>query len=70
MTIRQSFAWWSFAQRHISPTDLIQAAVDIDYDAIEMAPREHWQHIRDQGLTLLNTQAHPLIPAMHNRLEN
>ncbi|MEM6429733.1 MAG: TIM barrel protein [Deinococcota bacterium] len=70
MTIRQSFAWWSFAQGSVAPADLIQSTAEIGYDAIEMAPQEHWQTIRDQGLTLLNTQAHPLIPAGLNRLEN
>ncbi len=70
MTIRQSFAWWSFAQGNITPTALIDAAAEIGYSAIEMAPREHWQYISECGLKLLNTQAHSLIPAGLNRLEN
>ena len=70
MTIKHSFAWWSFATESITPDALIRAAADLGYDGIEMAPQEHWQVIKDHGLTLVNTQGHPLIAAGLNRREH
>ena len=70
MTIKHSFAWWSFATERITADALIRAAADFGYDGIEMAPQEQWQVIKDHGLTLVNTQGHPLIAAGLNRREH
>jgi len=70
MTIKHSFAWWSFATESVSPDALIRTAADLGYDGIEMAPQEHWQAIKDHGLTLVNTQGHPLIAEGLNRREH
>lgn len=68
--IKQSFAWWSFARDDVSPKALIRTAAEIGYKGIEMVPLEHWQTVKDHGLTLVNTQGHPLIPEGLNRLEH
>ncbi len=70
MSLRQSFAWWSFAGTGLAASKLVRAAADVGYAAVEMPPREHWQLVKDHGLTILNTQAHPLAPEGLNRTEN
>lgn len=34
--LRQSFAWWSFAQDNIAPEKFICQATQIGYSAVEM----------------------------------
>lgn len=68
--IKQSFAWWTFETDDVKPEDLISAATDIGYQAIELAPIEIWPIAKDYGLEIINAGAHPRIPKGLNRKEN
>lgn len=68
--IKQSFAWWTFSKGQISAETLIKTAAEIGYNGIEMPPLEVWPIIKEHGLTIVNTQGHPLEPKGLNRREN
>ena len=73
--IQQSVAWWCFVPAKLSPEAFIRAVAEAGYAAIELAPREHWQLIKDHGLKLSGIGGHGSIidglndRAQHTRIE-
>jgi len=49
--IKQSFTWGTYA-RGLTPEQLIREAAATGYKSIEMGPQEHWQAIKDAGMTV------------------
>lgn len=68
--IRQSVAWWCFVPGKMPPEALLRAAAEIGFHAIDLAPREHWQLIRDHGLALSAVSGHTSLTDGLNRREN
>ncbi len=64
---QQSIAWWCFEKCGLSPKELVHAAAEIGYTGIELAPRELWQQIRDQGLAISALSGHGSIVEGLNR---
>jgi hydroxypyruvate isomerase len=70
LAIKQSVAWWCFAPRLMEPEALVRAAAEIGYAAMDLAPREHWQLVKDLGLALAAVNGHASIDSGLNRREN
>ncbi|MEP7288800.1 MAG: TIM barrel protein [Chloroflexota bacterium] len=66
--IRQSIAWWCF--EGMEPTKLVQTAVELGYEAIDLAGQEHWQLIKDHGLKIAAVGGHQSLTEGLNRREN
>lgn len=67
---RQSIAWWCLVPRMMTPEQLVRAAAEIGYAAIDIAPQEHWGMIRDHGLALSAVVGHASIANGLNRREH
>jgi hydroxypyruvate isomerase len=65
-----SLTWWSFADRDLSPDELIHAVVAMGYDGIELADEALWPAIADAGLTIVSHRGHGTIESGLNRAEN
>jgi len=65
--LKQSVPWWCFARGAIAPQELVRAAAEIGYAAVELAGQEHWQLIRDHGLAIASTGGHGSIQSGLNR---
>jgi len=68
--IKQSVAWWCFAQGDITIERFVQAAVDIGYKAIELVEQEHWPLIKDHGLAIASLQGQSSLEKGFNRREH
>ncbi len=68
--IKQSIAWWCFAQGDMTIERLVQAAADIGYEAIELVEQEHWQLIKDHGLAIASMQGQSSLKEGFNRREH
>ncbi len=68
--IKQSVAWWCFAQGDMTIERLVQAAADIGYEAIEGVEQEHWQLIKDHGLAIASLVGQSSIEEGFNRREH
>jgi hydroxypyruvate isomerase len=68
--LRQSFAWWSFAQNTIDPENFIRNAAQIGYSAVEMIAPEYFSLTRDCGLTIVSITGHNSIEDGLNKREN
>lgn len=68
--VQQSVAWWCFVPGKMQPETLLRAAAEIGYHAIDLAPREYWQLIRDHGLALSAVSGHTSLTDGLNRREN
>jgi hydroxypyruvate isomerase len=40
--LRQSFTWWSFANRGVEAEPLLKAAAEIGYEGVEMLDEALW----------------------------
>jgi hydroxypyruvate isomerase len=65
-----SMTWWSFADRDLSPDDLIRAMAAMGYDGIELADEALWPAIADVGLAIVSHRGHGTIESGLNRVEN
>jgi len=65
--LKQSVSWWCFARGDLAPRELLRAAANICYAAVELAGQEHWQLIKDHGLAIASTGAHQSIVDGLNR---
>jgi hydroxypyruvate isomerase len=65
-----SMTWWSFADRELSPDELIRAVAAMGYDGIELADQVLWPAIADAGLTIVSHRGHGTIESGLNRVEN
>ncbi len=68
--LKHSIAWWCLVPGKMTPDALIRTAAEIGYDAIDLAPPEHWQAIRDHGLALSAVSGHQSLTDGLNRREN
>jgi hydroxypyruvate isomerase len=68
-TIKQCLAWWGFANR-LGASTLIQQAVRIGFQGVEMAPTELWPQITDAGLRIVTIGGHQSLTSGLNRQEN
>lgn len=69
MEIKQSFAWWCFAQTVRDVSSFFHAARQIGYQGIELLPQELWSAARDAGLVVV-TESVGDISKGWNRIEN
>jgi hydroxypyruvate isomerase len=68
--IKQSVAWWSFAQGDITVERFVQAAADIGYEAVELVEQEHWPLVKDHGLAIASMQGQSSLEKGFNRREH
>ena len=68
--IKQSISWWCFVQGGMTPGQLLRAAADIGYSAVELAEPEHWPLIKEYGLTIASTNGGMSIEQGLNRREH
>jgi hydroxypyruvate isomerase len=68
--IKQSFSWWCFDKTGIPPRQLLHAAADIGYQAVELVEPEHWPLIRQYGLTIASINGGLSIAQGLNRREH
>lgn len=68
--IRQALAWWCFVPNVLTPEQAVQAAVEIGFDGIDLAPREYWPLIQEHGLALPAIMGHRSIEHGLNRREH
>ena len=65
--IRQSFAWWSFANGCDDPSGLASAAASIGFDGVELVPPNLEPMVRDTGLTIVARSAHAIDEGFADR---
>src|SRR5690349_21834097 len=65
--MRQSFAWWSFATQSTPAEQLLRAAAEIGYSAVDLIEQGLWQSARDQGLAISAINGHRSIELGLNR---
>ncbi len=68
--IKQSIAWWCFTPDLITPDRLLQTAVKIGYEAVELVPQQYWQAVKDHGLKIASVGGHTTLTDGMNRREN
>lgn len=61
MTLRQGFAWWSFAEGRDVGVDLLQGAWEAGMRGIDFLPPELWADARAIGYELITIDGHPSI---------
>ncbi|HEV2659707.1 MAG TPA: TIM barrel protein [Ktedonobacteraceae bacterium] len=66
--IKQSVCWWCFAS--VAPRQLLRAAADIGYAAVELVEPEYWPLIKEYGLTIASTNGGLSIEQGLNRREH
>ncbi|GIV67930.1 hydroxypyruvate isomerase family protein [Caldilinea sp.] len=64
---RQSISWWCFVPDPLSPEELLRAAVEIGYDAVELLPEAYWPLARQYGLAIASVNGHASIVEGLNR---
>ena len=65
--IRQSFSWWCFENRGLTPRQLAQTAAAIGYEAVDLVSEEHWPVLREHGLAIAAINGHQSIGLGLNR---
>lgn len=68
--MKQSFSWWSFCRGGVDPDALVGAAARIGYAGVDLVPEEHWERVRDAGLTIASVGGHQSLTDGLNRPEN
>jgi hydroxypyruvate isomerase len=68
--IKQSVCWWCFAKRGLEPEQLLRAAANIGYQAVELVEPEHWPLVKEYGLTIASTNGGLSIEQGLNRREH
>ncbi|BAM00641.1 MULTISPECIES: hydroxypyruvate isomerase family protein [Caldilinea] len=69
-TYRQSISWWCFVPEHLSPEQLVRAAVEIGYEAVELLPEAYWPLAQQYGLAIASVNGHASIAEGLNRRAN
>jgi hydroxypyruvate isomerase len=69
-TYQQSISWWCLTPHLLSPEQLVRAAVEIGYAAVELLPEEHWPLAREHGLAIASVNGHASIVEGLNRRAN
>lgn len=68
--VRQSVSWWCFVPNPLSPEQLVRAAADIGYEALELVDQEYWPLVKQHGLKIASHRGHGTITDGLNRREN
>ena len=68
--IKQSVCWWCFTEGGMTPEQLLRAAVDIGYSAVELVSQEYWPQVKEYGLTIASTNGGLSIEQGLNRREH
>jgi hydroxypyruvate isomerase len=68
--IKQSIAWWCFAQGDMTIQRMMHLAADIGYESIELVEQEHWQFIKAHGLRIASLKGQSSIVEGFNRREH
>ncbi|GHO78513.1 hydroxypyruvate isomerase [Ktedonobacter sp. SOSP1-85] len=69
-SIKQAVSWWCFANRGMTPRELLQASADIGYQAVELIEPEYWPLVKEFGLTIASTNGGLSIERGLNRREH
>ncbi|MCS7224129.1 MAG: TIM barrel protein [Armatimonadetes bacterium] len=67
---RQDLCWWCFGGSGVDPLKFIREAKQIGYQGFELLPREMWDTVRGEGLTIVTHGGHGTIADGLNRKEN
>lgn len=67
---QQSISWWCLAPHLLSPEQLVRAAAEIGYAAVELLPEEHWPLAKAHGLAIASVNGHASIVEGLNRRAN
>jgi len=67
---QQSVSWWCFTPQLLSPQQLVRAAVEIGYAAVELLPEAYWSLAREHGLAIASVNGHASILEGLNRHAN
>lgn len=68
--VKQSASWWCFVRPNFAPEAFVRTVAEIGYDAVELVGEEHWQLVKDHGLTIASTGGHQSLTDGLNRREN
>jgi hydroxypyruvate isomerase len=60
-TYQQSIAWWCLTPHLLSPQQLVSAATESGYAAVELLPEEHWPLAKAHGLAIASINGHASI---------
>ncbi|MGO8767323.1 MAG: TIM barrel protein [Mycobacterium sp.] len=70
MTLKQSFAWWSFQQKKDPVGDLLDFAASIGFNGVDFLDPEHWERAKALGLQLVIIDGHEKIEVGFNDTNN
>jgi hydroxypyruvate isomerase len=68
--MKQSFAWWCFANGPLSPEVLARTAAEIGYDGVDLVPQVHWPLVKSHGLSIAAVGGHSPLEDGLNKREN
>ena len=68
--IKQSLSWWCFFRDDLTPEKLVSSAREMGYKAFDFVPPEHFDLVRDNGMTISLILGHDSLPDGMNRPEN
>lgn len=58
---RQSISWWCLVPQLMSPDQLVRAAAQAGYAAVELLPEMYWPLAREHGLAIASINGHGSI---------
>lgn len=67
---QQSISWWCITPQLLSPQQLVRAAAEIGYAAVELLPEAYWPLARAHGLAIASVNGHASIVDGLNRRAN
>src|SRR5476651_1572707 len=70
MSLRQTFAWWCFANRGVEPDDLMAGAAKMGYVGIDLIDEALWPKAKQHGLAISAVGGHGTISEGLNRGKN
>jgi hydroxypyruvate isomerase len=59
--LRQSFAWWCFANRGVEPDALLEGAAEIGYEGVDLIDEKLWPLAMSYGLDIVAVMGHGTI---------
>ena len=69
-SIKQSVSWWCFVRPGMTPQQLLRAAADIGYQAVELVEPEYWPLVKEYGLAIASINGGLSIEQGLNRREH
>ncbi len=69
-SLKQSVCWWCFTSVGMTLPQLLRAAADIGYSAVELVEPEYWPLVKEYGLTIASTNGGLPIEQGLNRREH